>query len=227
MALTAGALGLDESAMLHERVLVLTRGGHGPLALWLVLGSLLAGLGVLVLVRATRALPTHSRHGLAACLLAFATGAVAVDLLGERLLQSDLPQVGYVLAMVVEEALEMAACILAVSIIGRRLVAAGQQCRRPVVDAPWVRRVVAGLLGTWAVIGLATVVVLGSGVRGPVFDQVRSLVDVTGESNVPEWYATSALALIGFGLIWLGLLVPATHVRAARGCGVPRGSSCS
>lgn len=216
VALTAGTLGLDETVMLHERLLALVRSGHGPLVLWLALGALFAGLAVLVLV-VTRGLPTSTRRGLAACLAIYAIGAVVVDFLGERLLQSNLPQSGYVLAMVVEEAFEMAACILAVSVIGRHLITAGQRARRPLVDPTWARRVLGGLLGLWAVIGLATVVVLGSGARGPVLDQLRALIDVTGESNVPEWYATSALALIGFGLIWLGLLVHGAHVKAARG----------
>lgn len=122
----AAYLTLDELAQLHERLNepVRSTGIDLPTYAWLLPGVVIAATGALVLIRAARTLPPRvaRRLGIAlACYLAGAIGMEAINgLFSGRWLDLELV---FAAGTTLEETLEMAACILALTAIVDHLAA--------------------------------------------------------------------------------------------------------
>jgi MFS family permease len=119
VGLAAAYLSVDEATQLHERLAALgERSGLDlPTYAWLVPGVIVAAIGATVLVVAGRALPptTGARLGLALALFAFAS--LGLEALGGWLRDRTDDSPWFTLAIIVEEGVEMLACILAVGAI--------------------------------------------------------------------------------------------------------------
>jgi hypothetical protein len=114
-------LSMDEITSLHERLngLVLSTGLTPRTFPWLIPGVFIAAAGFLLLVRVGRALPSPARRLLLLALTVYAVGAVGVEAVNGVL--REVRWLYYVMGTTVEEALEMAACILAIGAIVNQL----------------------------------------------------------------------------------------------------------
>jgi hypothetical protein len=127
IALVAGYLSLDEAAGLHERMgppigeWATQRGIALPTYAWLIPGTVVAVLGIVVMLRWSRRLPTDLRNGLVGAVAIYFTGAVVVEAVNgwTRRRRHDLLNM---LGTTVEEGLEMAACLVAMAALVRAFV---------------------------------------------------------------------------------------------------------
>lgn len=132
IAAAAGYLCLDEIVQLHERLNgpVRATGLDLPTYAWLVPGVVIALTGCVVLARAARRLPVFTRRRLGVALACYFLGAIVMEgvngLFSGRWLDIELV---FAAGTTVEEALEMSACILALTAIVDHLAGSG---RRPV-----------------------------------------------------------------------------------------------
>ena len=119
---SAGALmSMDETASLHERLAgpVRSAGIDPPTFAWLIPGIVIAATGSLLLVRVGRLLPRSTRGPLLLALTVYAAGAIGVEAANGVL--RDVRVLYYLTGTIVEELLEMVACILAVGTIVNHL----------------------------------------------------------------------------------------------------------
>ena len=114
-------LSMDEITSLHERLngLVLSTGLTPRTFPWLIPGVFIAAARFLLLVRVGGALPSPARRLLLLALTVYAVGAIAVEAINGLL--REVRWLYYVMGTTVEEALEMAACILAIGAIVNQL----------------------------------------------------------------------------------------------------------
>jgi hypothetical protein len=119
VAAAATYLSIDEAAGLHERL-----AGPGesigidvPTYAWILPGTLLALAGTIVLVAAARHLPRRTAASLAVALGAYGAGAIGLEAFNGWIRRRSDDSPWYTLGTIVEEALEMGACILAVAAI--------------------------------------------------------------------------------------------------------------
>jgi hypothetical protein len=110
-------MSMDEITSLHERMGGPVRyvGINTPTFDWLVPGVVIAAAGFLLLVRLGRALPRPTRGLLLLALTGYAGGAIGVEALNGVLREGRI--LYYWIGTAVEEALEMAACIMAIGAI--------------------------------------------------------------------------------------------------------------
>jgi hypothetical protein len=121
VAVAGLVLSMDEITSLHERLngLVLSTGLTPRTFPWLIPGVFIAAAGFILLVRVGRALPSPARRPLLLALMAYAAGAIGVEAVNGLL--REVRWLYYVMGTTVEEALEMAACILAIGAIVNQL----------------------------------------------------------------------------------------------------------
>jgi hypothetical protein len=119
VAAAATYLSIDEAAGLHERL-----AGPGesigidvPTYAWILPGTLLAGGATIVLVAVGRHLPRKTAASLAVALGAYAAGALGFEAVNGWIRRGSDDSPWYTLGTIVEESLEMGACILAVTAI--------------------------------------------------------------------------------------------------------------
>jgi hypothetical protein len=114
-------MSMDEITSLHERMggLVRSVGINTPTFDWLVPGVVIAAAGSLLLVRLGRALPRPTRGLLLLALTGYAGGAIGVEAINGVLREGRI--LYYWIGTAVEEALEMASCILAIGAIVNHL----------------------------------------------------------------------------------------------------------
>ena len=126
-AAAAGYLSLDESAALHERLgkpaSRLLGGDETPLITfaWVFPGAILAFVGCVLAVRWARRLPFDLRTGLLAALAIYFTGALGLEALNGwfKRQHADLARQ---LGTLVEESMEMAGCLIALSTFAAALI---------------------------------------------------------------------------------------------------------
>lgn len=194
---------LDEASGVHELLAYLVPrpdSGFSPF-LWLIPGSLLAAAGVVVLVLVGRRLPPRPGRGLAAALGVYLIGALGVELVNGRLRDAfGIESAPFVLGTVLEEGLEMAACVLALGVLTSHLRAlSGPQgtasALRAALPGTAPRVVPAVVFGGWLILCLVCVVTLLV-LTGDPSHPVEDLFDIRGESAVPMWWQSSALLLV-------------------------------
>jgi hypothetical protein len=143
-------LSVDEATGLHERLSELGErtGVDVPTYAWLVPGVILAAIGATILVLAGRALPSPTGARLGLALAAFAFASLGLESVGGWIRDRTDDSPWFTLAIILEEGLEMVACILAIGVIidahrieragGRIVVSRARDCRHD--DAPLVER---------------------------------------------------------------------------------------
>jgi len=119
IAAIAAGLSLDEATALHERLDAVERSlGTGiPTYGWLVAGSVVGLFAAAVLIASGRQLPVQLRRPLAGALFAYGAGAVGFEAIGGWLDTTDLPGGFFTVAIVIEESLEMWACVYAIGVL--------------------------------------------------------------------------------------------------------------
>jgi len=205
VALAALYFSLDEAAGIHELLAYLVPaadGGFSPF-LWLIPGTLLAVAGFVTLALVGRRLPRRPRRGLLLALALYFTGAVGIELLSGRLRDAfGLESAPYHLATAVEEGVEMAACVLAITVLSRHLrtlpavrtdgtAVALRSCVTAVRPGPAALTVVGG----WLVLCLVSTATLAL-LSGDQSQAVEDLLDIRNESSVPMWWAMAALLAV-------------------------------
>jgi hypothetical protein len=137
IVLVAGYMSLDEASGLHERIgppigrWAIERGIALPTYAWLVAGAVVAALGILIMLRWSRRLPTDLRNGLVGAVAIYFTGAVLVEAVNgwtRRRRHDLLNMVGTTL----EEGLEMSACLVAMAALAGAFASSGPAARRMV-----------------------------------------------------------------------------------------------
>lgn len=118
VAAATAYLGLDEAAGLHERLAgpVESSDLDLPTYAWLVPGVLLAAVGCAVLVVAARQLPPRVARGLGFALATYAIGAVGFEAVTGLVTSEpgdDSLNPAFTIGIIIEEGLEMAACVMA------------------------------------------------------------------------------------------------------------------
>lgn len=154
-AVVLGALSLDDTVSLHERLgtigddlLGAQRAGGLLHFTWVVPGLLAAAVVVLAVVALARQLPTHVRRQLSFGTALFFSGALGMEMVSGVVLDAFGDAVLYVLVTALEELLEMLGVVVILRGVLRtvevRRVAAGAvelryvigRSRRPVADRP-------------------------------------------------------------------------------------------
>lgn len=118
VAAAAAYLSLDEAASLHERLAnVVPSEVDVPTYAWVLPGSLLALAGTAVLVVAGRHLPHPTAGRLGTALAAYGVAAVGLEAVNGRFRENDDDSMLYTVGTLIEESVEMGACVYAVSVI--------------------------------------------------------------------------------------------------------------
>ncbi|MGF9661626.1 hypothetical protein AAIH25_07140 [Arthrobacter crystallopoietes] len=133
VAAAAAYLSVDETAGLHERLArpMLAAGVETPTYPWLILGTAMGLLGAAVLCLAGRALPREIAPRLALALACYAGGALGVEAINGSLREGG-PGILFSAGLMLEEGLEMTACIIAVAAMADHL--SGMDTRRSLVE---------------------------------------------------------------------------------------------
>ncbi|MFW6720647.1 hypothetical protein ACHZ98_10795 [Streptomyces sp. MAR4 CNY-716] len=120
-------LSIDETVSLHERLGEVgkawkdTAGVALPSHAWVLPGALLAVAGVVVAVVWARRLPRDLRYGLLGALGVYLGGALVVEAFNGWAHKND-HSLTLMLGTIVEEGLEMGACVVALAVLGRYVV---------------------------------------------------------------------------------------------------------
>lgn len=120
-------LSVDETVSLHERLGEVgkawkdTAGVALPSHAWVLPGALLAVAGVVVAVVWARRLPRDLRYGLLGALGVYLGGALVVEAFNGWAHKND-HSLTLMLGTIVEEGLEMGACVVALAVLGRYVV---------------------------------------------------------------------------------------------------------
>ena len=118
VAAGAAYLSIDEAAALHERLAdVVPSGVDVPTYAWLLPGSVLALAGTAVLVSAGRHLPHPTAGRLGFALAAYGGAAIGIEAANGRVRENDDDSMLYTVGTLIEESVEMGACVYAVSVI--------------------------------------------------------------------------------------------------------------
>lgn len=135
VAVASSYLSLDETAELHERLdgIVRDAGMNPSTYAWVIPGSLLAAVAVAVLVVFCRRLPAPVPRRLASALALYAFGALALEGMNGWIRDNDW-STWYTVGLIVEEAFEMGACVLAAATIADAIIA--RQCAPSPSPAP-------------------------------------------------------------------------------------------
>lgn len=121
IAAAAAFLSLDEGSRLHETTGHLVQGLGLPTFSWVLVGAIVAPIGLIVLAVLTRHLPRGTRLALTACVAAYVFAALGLEAIGGYLQHQD-NWGGFLTLTHVEEMLEMLACAFAIYVIVRRVV---------------------------------------------------------------------------------------------------------
>jgi hypothetical protein len=109
-------LGLDESCLIHERLIDPLRHGLGTSGFlyyaWVIPYAGLVVLFLLAYLRFYLRLPKETRIRIAIAATLYVGGAVAFEMLGGKWLESHERDMGYELIVMVEELLEISGCIV-------------------------------------------------------------------------------------------------------------------
>lgn len=137
LAVLVMLLSIDEKVQIHEQLpdlLGMTRGDMVTHE-WVIPGTIIAGLGGVVLLYLFQALERPVRRGLLVAGLVYAAGAIAVEAvtgLATRTLALDHPaRAAFPVWEALEESLEMVGCILALGMIVDYLLRTGVLIVRP------------------------------------------------------------------------------------------------
>ncbi|GAA2673476.1 hypothetical protein GCM10010400_39450 [Streptomyces aculeolatus] len=120
-------LSVDETVSLHERLGEVgkawkdTAGVALPSHAWVLPGAILAVAGVVVAVVWARRLPRDLRYGLLGALGVYLGGALVVEAFNGWAHKND-HSLTLMLGTIVEEGLEMGACVVALAVLGRYVV---------------------------------------------------------------------------------------------------------
>lgn len=120
-------LSVDETVSLHERLGEVgkswkeTAGVALPSHAWVLPGAILAVVGVVVAVVWARGLPRDLRYGLLGALGVYLGGALVVEAFNGWAHKNDY-SLTLMLGTLVEEGLEMGACVVALAVLGRYVV---------------------------------------------------------------------------------------------------------
>lgn len=208
---TAALMSVDEAAGIHENLGVVTRsvGLSTRSFAWIVPGVVIAGTGLLALGWATRGVERHARRQLAGAAAVYLTGAIAMEYVNGRVLRTTRRHsAAYDVGTVVEESLEMGACLWALQVV-TRLVATRWEVTTPRADR-WpglararIRHLVAGSLVLWASLVGAWLAVTR---LAPHFDRhhpARAVLDPRTETSIPTWLqlALGVLAAVALGVL--------------------------
>lgn len=121
IAAAAAFLSLDEGSRLHETTGHLVQGFGIPTFSWVLVGAVVAPIGLIVLAVLTRHLLRGTRLALTACVAAYVVAALGLEAVGGYLQQQD-NWGGFLTLTHVEETLEMLACAFAIYAIVLRVV---------------------------------------------------------------------------------------------------------
>lgn len=121
IAAAAAFLSLDEGSRLHETTGHLVQGLGIPTFSWVVIGAIVAPIGLIALAVLTRRLPRSTRLALTACVAAYVFAALGLEAIGGYL-QHQGNWGGFLTLTHLEEMLEMLACAIAIYVIARRIV---------------------------------------------------------------------------------------------------------
>jgi hypothetical protein len=119
IAVAAAYLSIDETASLHEQLGdVVPSGFDPPTYAWVLPGAALAGIGSAVLVAFGRNLPDPTAGRLGLALVAYGAAAIGIEAFnGWVRRQDDDQSIPYAVGTLIEEAVEMGACVFAVTVI--------------------------------------------------------------------------------------------------------------
>ncbi len=119
VALAGTYLSIDEATELHERLAGIGErsGLAGPTYAWLAPGIVVALAGATVLVIAGRALPRRAGARLGLALGIYAVAALGLEAVGGWIRDDSDDSPWFTIAIMLEEGLEMLACVLAVGAI--------------------------------------------------------------------------------------------------------------
>lgn len=126
VALAGAYLSLDETAGLHERMArpILAAEIDTSTYPWLIMGGIVAAAGAAVLIAAGRRLPRDTARRLLLALGCYAVGALGVEAVN-GFIGADGHGLLFSFGLILEEGLEMLACILAAAAIVDHLLTGG------------------------------------------------------------------------------------------------------
>jgi len=206
VAVAALYFSLDEAAGIHELLAYLVPASDADFSpfLWLIPGSVLAAAGAVLLVLVGRRLPPRPRRGLLVGLALYLAGAVGIEVISGRLRDAfGIESAPYDLATVVEEGMEMAACVLAITVLAGHLrtlpavraYGGTAAALRGCVTSVRPGRAALTVVGGWLVLCListATLALLSGGGSSALED----LFDIRNESSVPMWWEMASLLAV-------------------------------